>query len=551
VSLSPIKHELKAFLGAISHMVALLLVLTLWTVPALAADDLEKITMQLRWKHQFQFAGYYAAKHKGFYREKGLDVTLVAGAPGRTPVNEVLEGRAEYGEANSEVLYGYLNGQPLVALAAIFQHSPSVLLTLKNSGIQFPHNLVGKKVMMVGGTDDFDFLAMLVNEGVDPDSLQIIPSSYNIQDLIDGKVDVFNAYLTNEPFYLKEQGLEGRVISPINYGVDFYSDILFTSREEIKKHPKRVKAFREASIRGWEYAMAHPEEIIDLIVAEYGSEKSRAHLQFEADAMQKLILPDLVPVGNINPGRFHRMADLMVRFGFAEPGFSLDDFIYNPDPTVGRGLFIGTVAVIGGLLILAILVVGLLMRFNRRFRQEIHQRRVAEQELVKIAFHDALTGLPNRNLFSDRLERSMEQVKRSKLMLAVVYLDLDGFKQINDSHGHQIGDRYLVGLATALQQELRGVDTISRFGGDEFLAIFNDLKNRNEVDPLLQRLLKIASQTVTIDGVALSCSASIGVTFYPQDEEVDADLLIRQADIAMYQAKTSGKNCYRFFEQAS
>ena len=269
---------------------SLLMVLPL-TIFANQSPSLETITMQLRWKHQFQFAGYYAAKHKGFYRELGLDVTIVAGEPGKTPVREVLEGRAEYGEANSESLYEFLNGQPLVALAAIFQHSPSVLLTLKKSGIKFPQHLIGKKVMMVGGTDDFDFLAMMVNEGVDVDSVNIIPSSYNIQDLIDGKVDAFNAYLTNEPFYLEERNIEGHLISPVNYGVDFYSDILFTTREEIKNNPERVKAFREASIKGWEYAMENTEEIIDLILTEYGSEKSRAHLQFEAAAMQELIYP--------------------------------------------------------------------------------------------------------------------------------------------------------------------------------------------------------------------------------------------------------------------
>lgn len=531
---------------------ALALSLLLFLPSSILAENsqpLEKITMQLRWKHQFQFAGYYAAKHKGFYQELGLDVTIVAGEPGKTPVREVLGGRAEYGEANSESLYEYLNGQPLVALAAIFQHSPSVLLTLKKSGIKFPQQLIGKKVMMVGGTDDFDFLAMMVNEGVDVDSVDIIPSSYNIQDLIDGKVDVFNAYLTNEPFYLEERNLEGHVISPVNYGVDFYSDILFTTREEIKNNPERVKAFREASIKGWEYAMKNPEEIIDLILAEYGSEKSRPHLQFEAKAMQNLIMPDLIPVGNINPGRFQRMADLMVRFEFADAGFSLDDFIYNPNPTVGRDVYVKTTVIISILLLLAIFVAVLLWRFNKRFRYEIRQRHAAEKKLEKIAYHDPLTGLPNRILFSDRLDNSIAQVKRHGLMLAVAYLDLDGFKPINDLYGHSSGDKFLTVLSKNMLKILREVDTISRFGGDEFLVIFNDLHSKNEVLLILDRLLDVARQKVLIDGNELSCSVSIGVTFYPQDKEIDADQLIRQADMAMYNAKTNGKNRYCFFEK--
>ncbi len=524
-----------------------LLLLLPVTLLADKSPSLNQITMQLRWKHQFQFAGYYAAKHKGFYQEQGLDVTIVAGEPGKTPVTEVLEGRAEYGEANSELLYEFLNGQPLVALAAIFQHSPSVLLTLKKSNIKFPQHLIGKKVMMIGGTDDFDFLAMMVNEGVDVNSVDIVPSSYNIQDLIDGKVDAFNAYLTNEPFFLEEKGLAGHVISPVNYGVDFYSDILFTTREEINNNPKRVEAFRKASIRGWEYAMENPEEIIDLILAEYGSEKSRAHLQFEAQAMQNLIMPDLIPVGNINPGRFQRMADLMVEFGFAEAGFSLDDFIYNPNPTVGRDLFVKTTVFFSFLLLLVVFVAVLLWRLNRRLRHEIRQRHVAEKKLEKIAYHDSLTGLPNRILFSDRLDNSIAQVKRNGLMLAVVYLDLDGFKPINDIYGHSHGDKFLVALSENMQKILREVDTISRFGGDEFLVIFNDLHSRDEIIPILDRLLSVASQQVLIDGHALSCSASIGVTFYPQDQDIDADQLIRQADMAMYEAKSEGKNRYCFF----
>ncbi|MDO9189843.1 MAG: ABC transporter substrate-binding protein, partial [Sulfurimicrobium sp.] len=165
-----------------------------------SSKPLAPVTMQLRWLHQFQFAGYYAALHKGFYREKGLDVTIVAGAPDRRPVEEVMAGRAQYGEANSELLFHYLKGDPLVALAAIFQHSPSVLLTRKDSGIRTPQDLIGKRIMMVGGTEDVDFLAMLANEGVVSHKFEILPSSYDIQDLINGKTDAFNAYLTNEPY---------------------------------------------------------------------------------------------------------------------------------------------------------------------------------------------------------------------------------------------------------------------------------------------------------------------------------------------------------------
>ena len=243
------------------------------------------------------------------------------------------------------------------------------------------------------------------------------------------------------------------------------------------------------------------------------------------------------------------MADLMVSFGFADSDFSLDDFIYNPNPTVERDVFVKTTVTISILLFLAIIVAVMLWRFNLRFRYEIRQRHAAEKQLEKIAYHDALTGLPNRILFSDRLENNIAQVKRHGLMLAVVYLDLDGFKSINDLYGHSSGDKFLIALSKSMLKILREVDTISRFGGDEFLVIFNSLHSKEEVFPILDRLLKDASQMVPVDGNELSCSASIGVTFYPQDKDIDADQLIRQADMAMYKAKSNGKNRYCFYEK--
>ncbi|MDP1705908.1 MAG: ABC transporter substrate-binding protein, partial [Sulfurimicrobium sp.] len=336
-----------------------------------SSKPLAPVTMQLRWLHQFQFAGYYAALHKGFYREKGLDVTIVAGAPDRRPVEEVMAGRAQYGEANSELLFHYLKGDPLVALAAIFQHSPSVLLTRKDSGIRTPQDLIGKRIMMVGGTEDVDFLAMLANEGVVSHKFEILPSSYDIQDLINGKTDAFNAYLTNEPYSLREQQIEGHVIQPINYGVDFYSDILFTTQDEIRKHPDRVKAFREASLRGWEYAMQHKQEVIDIIEKHYRPDKSRAHLEFEAAAMEALIQPTLIPIGNINPGRFQRMADTLAQFKLVEPGYKLDDFIYDPNPKVALSTFWQTIGFGAVLFLLAGLIALTLWRLNQRLGREI------------------------------------------------------------------------------------------------------------------------------------------------------------------------------------
>jgi diguanylate cyclase (GGDEF)-like protein/PAS domain S-box-containing protein len=171
-----------------------------------------------------------------------------------------------------------------------------------------------------------------------------------------------------------------------------------------------------------------------------------------------------------------------------------------------------------------------------------------ERELEHIAHFDALTGLPNRVLLADRLHQAMVQAQRRARPAAVVLLDLDGFKTINDSHGHEAGDQFLIAMAVRLRQALREGDTVARLGGDEFVAVLPDLANTQDSVPLLTRLLDAAAQPVAAGDRVLQVSASLGVTFYPQAEDIDADQLLRQADQAMYQAKLAGKNCYHFFD---
>jgi signal transduction histidine kinase len=341
---------------------------------------LETIDFQVRWHHQFQFAGYYAAVEKGFYQEVGLDVRIHGAGPGVTPIEEVLAGRAQYAEANSELLYARMQGKPVVALAAIFQHSPSVLLARKDSGINTPHDLIGKKVMLSSSTDS-DFLAMFLREGIGikPNVINILPSSFNFDDLISGRVDAFNSYLTNEPFYMMQKGIDYTIINPSNYGIDFYSDILFTSEQELIENPERVAAFRQASLKGWRYAMDNPDEIIDLLINKYQVEKSRAHLQFEADAMRKLILPDLVEIGHMNLGRWQRMADAFIEAGMGDKDFSLDEFIYQSEYSVEHIEKLKQTILIETLLGGILLLLGVVFCFAwLSLRGEIARRKIVE-----------------------------------------------------------------------------------------------------------------------------------------------------------------------------
>jgi len=171
-----------------------------------------------------------------------------------------------------------------------------------------------------------------------------------------------------------------------------------------------------------------------------------------------------------------------------------------------------------------------------------------EQQLEKIAHYDALTGLPNRVLLTDRLQLAMAQARRRKQTLAVVFIDLDKFKEVNDHYGHEAGDMVLMIFAERMKQSLRAGDTIARLGGDEFVAVLPDLSDMKASLILIDRLIVLASQPIDIGRHVVKVSASVGVTYYPQAEEVDGDLLMRQADMAMYQAKVAGRNCYSIFD---
>jgi len=174
-------------------------------------------------------------------------------------------------------------------------------------------------------------------------------------------------------------------------------------------------------------------------------------------------------------------------------------------------------------------------------------RQQAEERMQFMAFNDVLTGLPNRELLTDRLRQAMSLIHRSDLLLAVCYLDLDGFKPVNDRHGHATGDRLLYELGQRLNASLREGDTLARMGGDEFVVLLNNLQSVYDGEVIVHRLLESIRQPFEIEGNRLAISGSIGVTLYPMDES-DGDTLLRHADHAMYQVKQTGKSGYRLFD---
>jgi ABC-type nitrate/sulfonate/bicarbonate transport system substrate-binding protein len=342
------------------------------TEPSTSGKHLDRVTLQLKWKHQFQFAGYYAALEKGFYRDAGLDVRIIEATAGHEATENVILGDAEFGIGMSDLVQLRAKGKPIVALATIFQHSPSVILSLKKNGIENIHSLAGKRIALEDHSEQL--LAYFESEGIPRDKMTFTPHDYDITKLISGEVDAISAYSTDEPFLLLEKGIEYNTFSPRAGGIDFYGDTLFTSEHEIKHHRKRVDAFLAASLKGWDYALEHSEEIIDLILTRYSTRHSREHLQYEATMSKKLIMQNVVELGYMNPGRWIHIADTFKELEIIPNDFSIEGFVYKHDN--GRQLrqLYLMIAAISGIATLCFMIAARFYKLSRRLKHEVDKR---------------------------------------------------------------------------------------------------------------------------------------------------------------------------------
>ncbi len=509
----------------------------------------EKIVVQLKWINQFQFAGYYAALEKGFYKEAGLDVILRPnGYNGSfvSPVDAVVSGDAQFGISNSGLVLDYLNGKPVVALAATLQHSAVSWLVLEKSGIRSIHDMVNKRLMTVFPlSESLELLEPFRAEGIDPKKLHLTQTIFDLQPLIDGKIDAYDAYVTNEPFLLEQKGIPYRIIDPRTYGIDFYGDVLFTSQAELQNNPERVEAFRKASMDGWRYAMAHPDEIIDLIVNKYAPQKNREHLRFEARAMWNLMQPDIIEIGHMNPGRWLRIAEIMTEHNRIIDDKILDSFIYTPDnyqQNLLRYLQIATITSVIALLLAGI--ASWIYRTNRRLVREIAARQSAEEQLRHLSETDALTGLANRRAFDQQLNKEFQRYLRYRHPFCVVMVDIDWFKHINDTYGHPAGDHVLTEFAWRLRDHIRKTDVLARIGGEEFAILMPEtspLEAKKRTEALQKCINNAPFQLGNSADSPLMMTASFGISCVADNDLVAEASLIR-ADTALYKAKNSGRN---------
>ncbi len=619
----------------------------------------KELTLQLKWKHQFQFAGYYAALHKGYYKEEGLDVIIKEASNNMNMIDEVLSNNAQFGVGTSELILDFAKNKPIVVLGVIFQHSPLGIMSL-NKNIKTIHDLVGKNVMIEDGSADI--YALLKRENIDINSLKILPHSFNVQNLIENKVDAMSVYSIDEPYYLQQKELRYNIFSPRETGIDFYGDNLFTSQNMIKQNPDIVEKFKRASFKGWQYAMSNQDEIIEIIMKNYNTQnKAKEYYEFEAKKMMELIYPEILEIGYMQEGRWEHIVNIYRELGFLNKDINLEKFMYSSHKTFWEQYkFIVFIILIFTVILLIIgYIAYYIYRINQKLIKseqrhkiifqnsatagivwkkgyiitdlnnqatrlfgwnadevigknfmdflipenekinfskyadvflknndlhiftnqnimkngnlitcewlntrlpnsefeddfevvslvmDITQRLENEKVLNQQAHYDFLTNLPNRNYFETILEKIYSFSNRNNVSFGLAFIDLDGFKNINDTYGHSAGDFLLQEISKRFQDNIRKEDTISRIGGDEFAFIFH-ISNENEnYEIFMNKLLSIASTPLQYtDNITLQVSASIGVTVYSEHNKVAIEELIKQADAAMYEVKRKGKNSF-------
>ena len=259
-------------------------------VISVKAQQNDKVTLYLDWLHQFQFVGYYVAKEKGYYNNFGLDVNIKEFSSNSNIVKDIMTQEASYGVGKSSLIIDKFNGNDLVLLSNIYQASPLVLISLKDSNIKNPRDLKNKRIMI---TDDAitsaSINSMIISQGINLDEIIVQKHSFNINDLKNKKTDAMACFLSNEPFLLEKQNIQYNILNPNDYSFDFYEGILYTSQKELLNNPSRVQNFNKASLKGWEYAFNNIEETAKLIFEKYNTQnKSLDSLIYEGNILKKL-----------------------------------------------------------------------------------------------------------------------------------------------------------------------------------------------------------------------------------------------------------------------
>ncbi|AWB66922.1 hypothetical protein C2869_10955 [Saccharobesus litoralis] len=353
----------------------------------------ESVILQLKWKHQFQFAGYYAALEKGYYANASFDVTIKERDTLSTPFDNILLGKADFAIADSSIVLKRLNGQPFVVVSSVFQHSPLALMVKRSSNIRSPYDLINKRVMFQKGVDGATITAMFNRLGIKQEQFNFIPHNFDDLALHNNVTDAMSVYTTDQPYLYLQKNVDTLIIEPANYGIDFYGDLIFTRQDYAEKYPQRAREFASASLQGWQYALANPEEITNLIIKKYAPNADKQKLLHEAKTSAPLINADVIPLGTTIKERFFRIAAIYKELDMAPNDASIEGLLLasyeKPQASISaHWLYVGLAVV--GLLLLSITLLSL---FNWRLKRAI-DKKSAELNINEAKFKAIIEHAP-------------------------------------------------------------------------------------------------------------------------------------------------------------
>ncbi|MDB2405433.1 diguanylate cyclase [Arcobacteraceae bacterium] len=658
-------------------MIKILLILHILILTLYAQST--NVSLVLPWKHQFQFAGYYMAKEKGFYADAGLKVDIKEHTLKRDYVADISSGKYEFGVAHSSLIFQRYNSYPnLILLNAIHQSSPFALISLKYKNLE---DITQKRIMMSHDqTTTASINAMLQSQKLTPDNYTIVDTSFNPIDLLNN-ADFMSIYTSNEPYALEEKGLEYFIFDPKDYGYDFYSDILFTSKEMVNNNQQEVDKFRQASLLGWKYAYENIDETIDIILKFYNTQnRTKNALLYEANTLKKLAFHDNINFGDINPLRIKEITTTYRLLGLIKNNKNIehDDFVYSSEDDLKFIFkkkanteyfkFIHNIYFKFMLaLLISIILIGLLFRnhtrkllnkqvkqlelknkiFNshicssrtdtqgiitsvsdalcelsgysreefisithnilrdketpievykdlwmtissghtwqgnlknrkkdgseywihaiispifdekkniiyyesivkditlekvlKNFNEELElQVKEKTKELEKLAMTDKLTGVFNRVKIDNDLESNFDYFKEFDENFSIILIDIDNFKNVNDTYGHQVGDIILQEVTSQIQSHIRSTDVLGRWGGEEFLIICP--KSDSATSYIVAQKLRESIENYSFSRVD-KLTICAGICDIKSTN--DLEKMVSFADTALYEAKHSGRN---------
>ena len=314
-----------------SKKIKILFLLIILLSQTLFAKELKKVTIQLSWLNQFQFAGYYMAKEKGFYEELGLDVEIKPFEFGIDIPKDVNDGKIDFAVGRETLILERIKNPNIVALYALFQSTPLILMSTKESGINHINDFSNKRIMTtIDDASEVSLKAMIASNKIKLENLTFLKHTHNIDDLINKNTDVISAYISKSPYILQEKGVEYNIFDPKKYDFDMYSDMLYTNQNLINYDLNTVLLFKKASLKGWEYAYSNFEESVDVIYDKYNTQKlEKEELLYEANELKKLSYFKTPNLGEIRKDKIQRIYDLYNVMGLIPSAIDLDNFIFD------------------------------------------------------------------------------------------------------------------------------------------------------------------------------------------------------------------------------